>query len=186
MSLFLQKSYRDVTMNEIVTKTGLSKGAFYHYFSSKEELFREILYMFFSMGEIQYKNIKHNTFKGFYSAYVEKINQGIEQINLMMQDTDSRPANFMLIMFEAAARMPEFLEKELEMHKNDIKAWVEVIADARKNGEIASRSTDKEIANLFLYCNDGVFMRYLNNNTKESFGQLLQKTYDIIYNNLKT
>ena len=41
--LFLQKNFKDVTMNEIVEKTGMSKGAFYHYFKSKEELFEEII-----------------------------------------------------------------------------------------------------------------------------------------------
>jgi TetR/AcrR family transcriptional repressor of nem operon len=30
-------------MNEIVKKSGLSKGAFYHYFKNKEELFRTTL-----------------------------------------------------------------------------------------------------------------------------------------------
>jgi len=44
--LFLQKSYKEVTMREIVEKTALSKGAFYHYFSSKEQLFKEIVLMF--------------------------------------------------------------------------------------------------------------------------------------------
>ena len=37
-------------MKEIVEKTGLSKGAFYHHFSSKEILFKEIVLMFFAMG----------------------------------------------------------------------------------------------------------------------------------------
>ena len=41
--LFLQKNFKDVTMNEIVEKTGMSKGAFYHYFKSKEELFEDII-----------------------------------------------------------------------------------------------------------------------------------------------
>jgi AcrR family transcriptional regulator len=30
-------------MKEIVEKTGMSKGAFYHYFPSKEDLFIEII-----------------------------------------------------------------------------------------------------------------------------------------------
>ena len=42
--LFLQKNFKEVTMKEIVDKTGLSKGAFYHYFESKEQLFLEVHY----------------------------------------------------------------------------------------------------------------------------------------------
>ena len=41
--LFLQKSFKEVTMQEIVKETGLSKGAFYHYFTGKDELFLEVL-----------------------------------------------------------------------------------------------------------------------------------------------
>jgi AcrR family transcriptional regulator len=33
-NLFMQKSYKEVTMKEIVDKTGLSKGAFYLHFRS--------------------------------------------------------------------------------------------------------------------------------------------------------
>ena len=46
--LFLQKSYKEVTMKDIVDATGLSKGAFYYYFSSKEQLFFEVLDFFFT------------------------------------------------------------------------------------------------------------------------------------------
>ncbi|MGD8401904.1 MAG: TetR/AcrR family transcriptional regulator, partial [Bacillota bacterium] len=46
--LFLQKSFKEVTMQEIVAKTGMSKGAFYHYFESKEQLFLEVINHFTS------------------------------------------------------------------------------------------------------------------------------------------
>ncbi|HBH24957.1 MAG TPA: hypothetical protein DDY13_16255 [Cytophagales bacterium] len=38
---FLEKSYKEVTLKELVEASGLSKGAFYHYFSSKEELYQK-------------------------------------------------------------------------------------------------------------------------------------------------
>lgn len=41
--LFLQKGFKGVTMNEIVKMSEFSKGAFYHYFSSKEEVFKEVI-----------------------------------------------------------------------------------------------------------------------------------------------
>ncbi len=47
LKLFLQKNFKEVTMKEIVEETGLSKGAFYHYFESKEKLFYEIIDYFF-------------------------------------------------------------------------------------------------------------------------------------------
>lgn len=41
--LFLQKSFKQVTLKEIVEETGLSKGAFYHYFTSKEQIFLQLV-----------------------------------------------------------------------------------------------------------------------------------------------
>ena len=41
--LFSEKSYHDVTMEEIAEEMGVSKGTIYNYFSSKENLYLEIL-----------------------------------------------------------------------------------------------------------------------------------------------
>src|SRR5579863_7181554 len=38
LQLFLQKGYKNVSYQDIVKKSGLSKGAIYHYFKSKEDL----------------------------------------------------------------------------------------------------------------------------------------------------
>src|SRR5947209_20039109 len=57
--VFTEKGYRQATMNDVAKKIGVSKGALYLYFASKEELFeaicrteplalRDILYSTFS------------------------------------------------------------------------------------------------------------------------------------------
>ena len=185
--LFLQKSYRDVTMKEIVEKTGLSKGAFYHYFNSKEELFKEIAYMFFSMGNVDYSIFNQNSLSEFYQQYAEYLDKSFISLSELSKDSSEGNSsfNFFLILFEAISRFPEFLDMELEMHIKDVEAWKVVIANARKNDEIKTASSDEEIASLFLYCNDGAFIRYLNNNSASSFKKVLLQAYDTIYQNLK-
>lgn len=42
-NLFSEKSYHDVTMDEIVEKAGIAKGTIYLYFKSKEKLYLKIL-----------------------------------------------------------------------------------------------------------------------------------------------
>jgi AcrR family transcriptional regulator len=39
--LFLAKGYEETTIDDILEKTGLSKGGFYHYFTSKEDVLSE-------------------------------------------------------------------------------------------------------------------------------------------------
>jgi AcrR family transcriptional regulator len=41
--LFMKKGYEDVSINMIIDVVGVSKGAFYHYFNSKEELLDELV-----------------------------------------------------------------------------------------------------------------------------------------------
>lgn len=185
--LFLQKSYRDVTMSEIVQKTGLSKGAFYHHFKSKEELFKEITLNFFKMGALDYSGLPKNSLKEFYNAYINHLVKSFEQLALIVPEDEQENVNFnfFLILFEAVSRFPEFLQLELTQHKKDVKAWKNVIAKAKLKGEIKSEASDKKIANMFLYQTDGVFLRYVNSDKVQSFKTYLQNAFDTIYINLK-
>lgn len=185
--LFLKYSYRDVTMKQIVEKTGLSKGAFYHYFESKDVLFKEIVYMFFTMGALNYNSFSKDSLKLFYQQYIDILDNSMMEIDSMVNTSDDSSSNhnFFVILFEAVRMFPDFLIKEREMHEIDVEAWTTVILEAKKNGEINTISADKDIAELFLYCTDGVFLRYVNNNLNENYKTFLTSAFDSIYNNLK-
>ncbi len=184
--LFMQKSYRDVTMREIVEKTGLSKGAFYHYFVSKEELFKEIAGIFLNMGAVNYSSFSRVSLKEFYNQYIEFLDKSLVEMSSMVAAANdaSFNLNFFLILFEAVGRFPEFLKTELEFHRKDVEAWKSIISVARSRGEIKSVSSDEEIVELFLYCTDGVFLRYINNDKPSGYKEFLSKAYDVLYNNL--
>ena len=90
--------------------------------------------------------------------------------------------NFFLIIFEAIKRFPEYLKMEHEMYYTDLQAWTKVIKNARKNSEIKSHTSDKQLAALFLLCSDGVFIRNINNDKKSGFKTNLMQAFDNIYN----
>ena len=46
-SLFLQKGYNSVSIKDIMEMSNLSKGAIYHHFKSKEDIFLETLEQYF-------------------------------------------------------------------------------------------------------------------------------------------
>jgi TetR/AcrR family transcriptional regulator, transcriptional repressor for nem operon len=186
--LFLQKSYRDVTMREIVEKTGLSKGAFYHYFTSKEELFKEIVTRFMTTGSANYSSFDKTSLRKFYLDYIDSLESSLKQLSNMVdeKERESFNFNFFLILFEAVGRFPEFLKMELQQHRRDIDAWKKIIAVARKKGEIQSENTDEEIAQLFLFCSDGVFLRFINSDKPVTFPDFLRSAFNSIYKNLKT
>ena len=41
--LFLERGFTEVSVNDICEQAGMTKGAFYHHFSSKEEMYRQLL-----------------------------------------------------------------------------------------------------------------------------------------------
>lgn len=45
--LFIKNGIKEVSINEIIRSCNLSKGAFYHYFESKEQVYMEVLNRFF-------------------------------------------------------------------------------------------------------------------------------------------
>ena len=188
LSLFLQKSYRDVTMREIVEKTKLSKGAFYHHFASKEALFKEIANNFFLMGKIDYSSFSPDSLELFYHQYVDYVGKSIDEINTLVgTSVKGDPSlNFFLIMFEAINRFPLFLKMERDLHLLDLETWKKVIRHARKKGEISSSASDSQIAGLFLYCTDGVFIRMINSNHEYNFHDALLEAFDTIFNGLKS
>jgi TetR/AcrR family transcriptional repressor of nem operon len=73
LKLFLQKNFKEVTMKEIVNKTGLSKGAFYHYFESKEKLFYEVINNFFaSVLNVDFNEYSKESLYQFYKDCTKK------------------------------------------------------------------------------------------------------------------
>jgi TetR/AcrR family transcriptional regulator, transcriptional repressor for nem operon len=186
--LFLQKSYRDVTMKEIVEKTGLSKGAFYHYFTSKEELFKYITNYFFSLGKVDYSSFSKESFIEFYYQYTSLIGQSFKKIMefASVNSNNCNVFNFFYILFEAANRFPDFLKMESELHKKDITAWKKIIGIARKKGEIKSKASNEQIAEMFLCCVDGLSMRMVNNNRINFFKKDIVEMFDCLYDGLKS
>lgn len=163
--LFLQKSFKEVTMKEIVEKTGLSKGALYHYFESKEQLFIEVLDFFFTCVMIHsYENYTKDSFYKFYHDYTDEIKTFSKNYVPIFKGDESEAVftlNYFTLAFDALKLFPEFRDKMMVEQKKELKIWMEVIENARNKGEIKSSMTDEEIAKTFLYLSDGVAMHVI-------------------------
>lgn len=163
--LFLEKSYKEVTMKDIVEATGLSKGGFYHYFSSKEQLFFEVLDFFFTgVMSHDYNNYSKESFYDFYHDYADGMrNFGKKYLDRLMGDENDRQfnINYFSLAFDALKLFPEFRDKMMEGQRNEVEIWSGVIKKACEKGEIKSYMTAEEIAKTFIYLSDGVAMHLI-------------------------
>lgn len=188
--LFLQKSYKEVTMKDIVEATGLSKGGFYHYFSSKEQLFLEVLDFFFtSVMNHPYDTYSKDSFFQFYHDYANGMKGFGKKYFEMLRGDESESQfnmNYFTLAFDALKLFPEFREKMLKGLERELAIWVEVIKNAREKGEIRSAMTDEEIAKIFIFLSDGVGMHMIFGGANlESIVSPFLELWDKLYEQIK-
>lgn len=187
LQLFLQKSYKEVTLKEIVEKTGMSKGAFYHYFESKEQVFLECTDFAISSSMENYKKINKNSLYDFYHDYFKQNN--LEAFFPGSENTDytSYELNIYTLLFEGVKLFPSFQEKLVEAMQIELNAWKEIVQLARQKGEINSVMSDDQIARMFIYSSDGVGIQSILfkgsiDHTKSSIIQLWDSFYEELKN----
>lgn len=188
LKLFLQKNFKEVTMKEIVKETGLSKGAFYHYFESKEQLFYEIIDFFFAaILEFDFSQLPADSLYRFYHANAEQLNTLRFQF-LANEENDGEDfitLNFFALLFDAFKLFPEFRSQMEAYHQKERNAWTEVIKRARASGEISSPLTDEQIAQIFLYTSDGLTMNLTMESNTTDLDKRLASLWDNFYMTLK-
>jgi TetR/AcrR family transcriptional regulator, transcriptional repressor for nem operon len=156
--LFLSKSYKEVTMKEIVEKTKLSKGAFYHYFSSKENLFNEVIDTYYlSTTLLDYNQYSKDSLHDFFHQYIDNVGNYLVKLKRELDfSLEFDFFNYYFIMFDAFNHFPGFKEKIFESYKKEGEAWERIVHIAREKGEIKSSMSDKQIAKIFISISDGV------------------------------
>jgi AcrR family transcriptional regulator len=181
--LFLQKSFKEVTLKEIVEKTGLSKGAFYHYFTSKEQLFLELVNdVFSSVLDVPYDQFNKDSLYHFYIDYVNYYTENLKQQN----EEDSTPSfNYISLIFDAIKLFPDFQERLQKSKGVQLSSWKNIIRTAREKGEINSSMSDDQIANMFINSSSGVEMQSIFSGNSEDIGKTLISLWDSFYDELK-
>lgn len=178
--LFLQKSYKAVTFKELMEKTGFSKGAFYHYFQSKEHIFEAIIDDYLSRyGSINFAGLSQNSLRGFIDDYLKAIRLSREALSATASGVSDKN-NHYLLLFEAIRIIPGFTDKIINHQQKEMLAWMSIISSAKQKKEIKSSVKDGELARLFISSSDGVMLHRIMT------GQALKPEIEIeeVWNNL--
>lgn len=182
--LFMQKSFKEVTIKEIVEKTGMSQGAFFHYFKTKEVLFLEVIENVLVSIDDYYDSLTKDSLQQFYRQYIHTILDNIMPEYISMEDGDS-VMNYFSLCFEAVKIFPDFKHKISDIHEIEFNNWKSVVSKARANGEISSVMKDEEIANMFINSGDGLVMNcihtgYSNGDIKNKWIALWDGFYKVL------
>ena len=183
LALFLEKSFKEVTLRDLVARSGLSKGAFYHYFESKEAIFVAAIEEAFNGMSPDYERLDQQSLVGFYQGYLQQMQQ------LLSSDSSSPEAsnpNFYSLIFDALKHFADFREQIMAFENQELQTWMAVIANARQQGEIASAMSDDAIARVFIYTADGIGLRAVYQAGTAEMAPKIQVLWDSIYAGLKS
>lgn len=142
LRLFLEKGYDHTTVQDIVDNLGgLTKGAVYHHFKSKEEIFEAVLNHMFAYKDAQVAAVMR-----------DKTLTGREKLRIMIADSLGDPAQDQL--FSIAPTMnanTRFLGAQILQVQEVSRAYIEpIIREGIADGSI---ETDQpaELAEMFLF-----------------------------------
>jgi len=188
--LFLERTYKEVTMKDIVTETKLSKGAFYHYFESKEQLFIAVLDYFYDDFQHPYEKYGRNSFYEFYHDYLIGIgalmSRYLEQFNTAA-DQQSLTMNYFSLMFEAFRLLPDYRKRVIALQNDEIRLWTDRIRKAKVSGELKSSVPEQETAEMFYNLCDGTAMHLIMvGHPAEMMHSEIIKLMDLMYDTVKT
>lgn len=188
LKLFLQKNFKEVTMKDLVESTGMSKGAIYHYFSSKEQVFEEVIQHFFmNMMSNNFSHIPLHSFKQFYTQVLVEMEERRKKSAKLINENKEQQfkTNYYFLIFDAIKILPGFRDELVIAQKDEIKGWTSRIKHARETGEIKTTMTDTQVAKLFVYCGDGTGINMIMEETNHKVNAEVKSLWDGLYDALK-
>lgn len=155
--LFLSKGYKEVSLAKILEATALSKGAFYHYFESKEALYAETIDRFlFAQADSIYK--PSSSALSFWERIQEILlnkKKGFEQFAQITGESMSL-ASFIQFVLQAIQYIPEVKSKVSAHMEKEIGVYTLLTEDAIKTGELKADLDPGMIAEHIFNLLDGV------------------------------
>ncbi len=184
--LFSSKGFKEITMQDLVKASGLSKGAFYHYFKSKKELYESAFEKYLSGfvnemkletgGEISVRELLKQIFSKF-AVLAENIQQS-------KNEGDGEGLSAYMLVLQSATQQPSLREKFKEFGQSYYYQFNLMMKKAIDSGEIR-KDIDVEVfthhiaalmEGLVLVYSFGIEMGSLSG----TFNRIIDQLFDLI------
>jgi TetR/AcrR family transcriptional regulator, transcriptional repressor for nem operon len=183
--LFLQRNYDGVSIQDITKAVGMTKGALYHHFASKEQLFEEVAHDLLGKHDIDHSKLPGDSLRGFYTALVEQYR---------VREVVSRKAkasglesgiHFHNLLWDAVRILPGFRASVQAIDALEHKAWKHALQAAIDRGEIRKGLDADKLARIFTSVPDGVSTASMLKGGPTSVQGEIQDLWDSLYQSLK-
>lgn len=146
-SMFLNNNYEAVTISSIIKAAGITKGGIYHYYASKEELFKAVIDKFLIDNKKVMPEVEHATLSEMVEYTIDTMHEHKKRKNKGLDDDPSLPAQQISLFLAAFKYYPGFTKIGSKFYNSEVERWKKVIDLAIKNGEIRD-TVDSELTAL--------------------------------------
>lgn len=183
-NILLNGNYESLTFSSIGKATGLTKGAVYHHFSSKEELFKAVIDKYIMV----HKHYDMDACDTLESYIQQSINIVKNEVCIKSNDghfEKSLPLQYISINIEAFRHYPSYDKIGLSFYSNEVGKWKVVLEKAVKSGEIRDDLDTNAMAYTLMMFGTGVLMNLILFNTIEEVVDIYEKQISEFYKAIK-
>jgi AcrR family transcriptional regulator len=169
------KGYHASRIDDIAARAGLSKGAVYHHFASKQEVFIAVMEMML----VEATRFMDDLDESGTSA-IEAMRRTID----LLLDMFEHPPTLLRGVFELfflSSREPEFRERVLGYYDRLIEVTERLIRHGMERGELAPDLDPKETARVFLMGGDGLLAMLLMLNREEQAARSVRLMSELMF-----
>lgn len=180
--LFLEKGFKEVSLNEIVRKCNLSKGGFYHHFKSKDELYINVLdrffFSYFSKQDVDYSN---STLKYKIDYFINTFLQPYKEIAVLLGE--KQVSAYFRFLFQAVNTFPE-IRVRVNKHFYTKGYYIfQIIEMAKETNEVSKNINSKTTARQILSTIIGVLiLEGINDigNIEKRFSEIVDEYFKLL------
>jgi len=180
--LFLSHSYEAVSISVISQAIGFTKGALYHHFKNKEELFKAVIDKHFPISSIQVD--EHTITLKEYTAVCIRHAEAIIQA-IISTNEQFFPVNYLSLIADSFRHYEGFATAKTNLIKNDVERVKIIIKNAIERGEIRSDIDVDIVSTQYFSLSVGMAGDIMLNNSVESAIQSLHGQLNQLYYLLK-
>jgi len=180
--LFLSRSYEAVSINDISKAIGFTKGALYHHFTNKEELFKAVIdkYLPFEDFLVPLSDLT-------LQQYIDESIKIAEKIvySIFGEKPGFIPISYLALFIDAFRHYPKFAKEKDRLILQEIEKIKHVIKKAIDNGEIRKDIDAEIMAMNFFTISLGIASNLMMNNSPKQAIEILRKQMFQLYSIMK-
>ncbi len=185
-ALFLKKGYDGVSMDDIQTQIGLSRGAIYHHFKSKEQIYKEVIDNYLLSSLTVFLDIAGTNPSTLLRAIEENLTQRKIFIQKLRKITAHKIDDFFYfkLAFQADEYYKGFSQKITLLNSKEFERWKAAVLHAIETGEIRKNLDADYVAQMFVMIPQGLGLAAAFNSRLKA--EDLKEAYLKFYNIIKT